>query len=113
MAIFNDDTGMAVPDKELAKAISTVLTHGDRFRPRRWFLANSGSANSTRKLNRIFQHIFEKKGYQWREDIVPLLSGGPGRYADRSDALRFKNEFHWIWNCLNNSGKMPIRILTP
>jgi hypothetical protein len=113
MTIFNDDTGMAVPDRKLARAISFVLTHGHRFRPRRWFLANSGSANSSQKLNRILQQLFEKMGYQWREDIVPLLSGGPGRYANRSDSERFKDEFHWIWNCLNNSGKMPIRILAP
>jgi hypothetical protein len=109
--IFNAQTGMAVTDKELPEAISFVLTHRDRFAPRRWFLENSGSSRSSQKLNRFFKQLFHKLGYQWQADIVPLLSGGPNRYANPSDYQRFREEFLWIFDCLKNVGNIPFKIV--
>ncbi len=110
MDIFNDKTGMAVTDKELPEAISFVLNHQERFAPRQWFLKNSGSSRSSQKLNRFLKILFKELGYQWQDDIVPLLSGGPNRYANPSDYQRFKEEFRWIFNCLKSADNMPIRI---
>jgi hypothetical protein len=109
--IFNAQTGMAVTDKELPEAISFALTHRDRFAPRRWFLENSGSSRSSQKLNRFFKQLFKKLGYQWQADIVPLLSGGPNRYANPSDYQRFREEFLWIFACLKNVGNIPFKIV--
>jgi hypothetical protein len=109
LEIFNAQTGMAVTDNELPEAISFVLSHRDQFAPRLWFLENSGSWNSTQKLNRSFKRLFKKLGYQWQDDIVPLLSGGPNRYANPSDYERFREEFLWIFNCLKSAGNIPIR----
>jgi hypothetical protein len=109
--IFNAQTGLAVTDNELPEAISFVLTHRDRFAPRRWFLENSGSLKSSQKLNRFLKQLFKKLGYQWQTDIVPLLSGGPNRYANPSDCERFKQEFLWIFDCLKNVGNIPFKIV--
>ena len=109
--IFNAQTGLAVTDNELPEAISFVLTHRDRFAPRRWFLENSGSLKSSQKLNRFLKQLFKKLGYQWQTDIVPLLSGGPNRYANPSDYQRFREEFLWIFDCLKNVGNIPFKIV--
>jgi len=109
--IMNAQTGMAVTDNEIPEAISFVLTHGDRFAPRRWFLENSGSSRSSQKLNQFLKQLFKKLGYQWQADIVPLLSGGPNRYANPSDYERFREEFLWIFDCLKNVGNIPFKIV--
>jgi len=109
--IMNAQTGMAVTDSELPEAIASVLTHRDRFAPRQWFLENSGSSRSSQKLNRFFKQLFNMLGYQWQADIVPLLSGGPNRYANPSDYQRFREEFLWIFTCLKNVGNIPFKIV--
>jgi len=109
--IINAQTGMAVTDNELPEAISSVLTHRERFAPRRWFLENSGSLKSSQKLNQFLKQLFKKLGYQWQADIVPLLSGGPNRYANPSDYERFREEFLWIFDCLKNVGNIPFKIV--
>jgi len=109
--IFNAQTGLAVTDKELPEAISFVLTHRDQFAPRRWFLANSGSSRSSQKLNGFLKQLFKKLGYSWQADIVPLLSGGPNRYANPSDYERFREEFLWIFDCLKNVSNIPFKIV--
>ena len=109
--IMNAQTGMAVTDNELPEAISFVLTRRDRFAPRRWFLENSGSSRSSQKLNQFLKQLFKKLGYQWHVDIVPLISGGPNRYANPSDYQRFRGEFLWIFDCLQNVDDIPFKIV--
>ena len=111
LSIFNPQTGMAVTDQELPEAISFALDHLDHFTPRRWFLENSGSSNSSRRLNQFLRQHFEKLGYQWRTDIVPLISSGPGRYANPADYELFREEFAWIHDCLRSAGELPIRVV--
>ncbi len=109
--IMNAQTGMAVTDSELPEAIASVLTHRDRFAPRQWFLENSGSSKSSQKLNQFLKQLFKKLGYAWQADIVPLLSGGPNRYANPSDYERFREEFLWIFDCLKNVDNIPFKIV--
>jgi hypothetical protein len=110
LGIFNPQTGMAVTDEELPEAISFALDHLAHFTPRRWFLENSGSSNSSRRLNQFLIQLFQELGYQWQTDIVPLISSGPGRYANPRDYELFREEFGWIHNCLSRAGKLPIQI---
>lgn len=109
--IMNAQTGMAVTDRELPAAIASVLTHRDRFAPRQWFLENSGSSRSSQKLNQFLKELFIKLGYAWQADIVPLLSGGPNRYANSSDYERFREEFLWIFDCLKKVGDIPFKVV--
>lgn len=111
LSIFNPQTGMAVTDQELPEAISFVLNHLHQFTPRRWFLENSGSSNSTHKLNHLLRQLFERLGYQWQKDIVPLLSSGPGRYANPDDYECFRQEFAWIFDCLRSAGELPVKVV--
>ncbi|MFW5837724.1 MAG: glycosyltransferase [Desulfovibrionaceae bacterium] len=80
-------TGVAASDPDLPDAIAEALARLDRFTPRQWFLQRSGSANSSRELNRRLQAIFEDQGMDWTRDIVGLTSSGAHRHAD-PDALR-------------------------
>jgi hypothetical protein len=105
--IFNDQTGMAVSDADLPKAIDITLRHPERFAPRRWFLEHSGSRHSSRRLNEVFRTLFSRWGYEWREDIVALASSGANRYAEASDYERFRNDFRWLLDCLQQATARP------
>ena len=111
LSIFNPQTGMAVTDQELPEAIAFALAHLDHFTPRSWFLENSGSSNSSRRLNQFLRQLFEKLGYRWRTDIVPLTSSGPGRYANPADYQVFREEFAWIYDCLKSAGELAIKLV--
>jgi hypothetical protein len=92
-AIINTQTGIAAPDRGLARAISMALAQTGKFTPRDWFLTHSGSVNSSRMLNDQLKAIFLERGYLWREDIVPLASSGANRYADNLHYERFRPQF--------------------
>lgn len=91
--IFNGQTGAAVPDEDLAATISHSLANLNRYHPRQWFLAHSGTANSTARLNKRLQSVFESLGYPWTSDIVGLGSSGASRYVNASDYERFLPAF--------------------
>jgi glycosyltransferase involved in cell wall biosynthesis len=105
--IFNDQTGIAVSDVDLPEAIDSTLQHPERFAPRRWFLEHSGSRHSSRRLNEVFRTLFSRWGYEWHEDIVALASSGANRYADASDYERFRNDFRWLLDCLQQATARP------
>jgi hypothetical protein len=92
-AIINSRTGIAAPDRDLARAISQALEKRQKFEPRHWFLTHSGSANSSRMLNEQLKDIFLECGYSWQEDIVPLGSSGANRYTDVTHYERFRPQF--------------------
>ena len=105
---FNSQTGVVAKDKDLPLAIYQVLQARHEYAPRKWFIEQSGSLNSTRILNRRFQDIFQTRGYDWTEDIVPLGSGGSNRYVESSDHDYFKPEFEHLFEILNQK-----RLLLP
>jgi hypothetical protein len=107
-AIINAQTGIAAPDRDLARAISTALAQRETFAPRDWFVAHSGSANSSRMLNDQLKAIFLERGYLWREDIVPLASSGANRYADSSHYERFRPEFKKLLNIFREQAHVPM-----
>ncbi len=104
MEIFNSMTGLAVSDKDLPEAISNVLLNREKFSPRSWFLAHSGSSHSTPKLNEQLRTIFQNLGYAWSNDIVPLGSSGANRYLHNSHYTKFRYEFETL---LESFRKLP------
>lgn len=106
--LFNSQTGMSVPDKELPQAVAGVLDRREMFKPRDWFLTCSGSLNSTRKLNEFFKDFFERRRYEWTEDIVLLGSSGASRYVYEKDYEGFRAEFEWLLKCFREEGKWPV-----
>jgi hypothetical protein len=107
-AIINAQTGIAAPDRDLARAISTALQQRARFRPRNWFLTHSGSTNSSRMLNEQLKAVFLERGYLWQEDIVPLGSSGASRYVDHSHYERFRPEFEELLTMFHHQTCLPI-----
>jgi hypothetical protein len=107
-AIINTQTGLAAPDRDLARAISKALAQREKFAPRDWFLAHSGSVNSSRKLNDQLKAIFLERGYLWREDIVPLASSGANRYADNLHYERFRPQFKALLKIFHQQAHLPM-----
>ncbi|MGD8446359.1 MAG: glycosyltransferase [Desulfobacterales bacterium] len=109
-AIINSRTGIAAPDRDLARAIAQALEKRQKFRPRNWFLTHSGSANSSRMLNDQLKDIFFKRGYSWGEDIVPLGSSGANRYTDDTHYDRFRPQFEELLKIFQNHVHLPIPV---
>ena len=107
---FNSRTGVVAKDKDLPQAIYDTLQSRQKFAPRKWLLEQSGSLNSSRILNHRFQEIFQDRGYDWTEDIVPLGSSGANRYVESGHYDYFKPEFEHLFEFLNQKGMLPISI---
>jgi hypothetical protein len=107
-AIINPQTGIAAPDRDLARAIATALEQRESFSPRSWFLTHSGSANSSRMLNDQLKAIFRDCGYGWQADIVPLGSSGASRYVDKAHYARFRPQFEELLQIFRQQGHLPI-----
>jgi hypothetical protein len=107
-AIINSQTGIAAPDRDLARAISKALQEREKFAPRAWFLTYSGSANSSRMLNDQLKAIFLEQGYLWQEDIVPLASSGANRYVDNVHYERFRPEFEGLLKIFRQQAHLPM-----
>lgn len=101
LSLFQGDTGLAVLEEDLPHAIAFALNNRGQFKPRQWFLNNSGSRHSSARLNLLLKKIFSAWGYAWREDIVPLGSSGASRYVHASDYEKFRSEFEWILQAFN------------
>ncbi|MGD2186468.1 MAG: glycosyltransferase [Desulfobacterales bacterium] len=107
-AIVNSQTGIAAPDRELARAISKALRERETFTPRKWFLSHSGSTHSSRLLNEQLKAIFLERGYWWQDDIVPLASSGANRYVDKAHYERFRPQFENLLNIFHAQRHLPI-----
>jgi hypothetical protein len=107
-ASINAQTGIAAPDRDLARAISKALAQREKFAPRDWFLTHSGSLNSSRMLNDQLKAIFLERGYLWREDIVPLASSGANRYADNLHYKRFRPQFEELLKIFHQQAHLPM-----
>lgn len=107
-AIINSRTGIAAQDRDLARAISSALEQRAGFAPRKWFLAHSGSANSSRMLNDQLKAVFLERGYGWQADIVPLGSSGANRYIDRTHYEMFRPQFEELLQILRKHAHLQI-----
>ncbi len=107
-AIINSQTGIAAPDRDLARAIATALEQRARFTPRNWFLTHSGSTHSSRMLNDQLKAIFRERGYGWQADIVPLGSSGASRYVDQTHYEQFRPQFEELLQIFRQQGHLPI-----
>ena len=107
-AIINSQTGIAAPDRDLARAISKALQNREKFTPRNWFLTHSGSTHSSRRLNDQLKAIFVERGYVWQEDIKPLGSSGANRYANTAHYERLRPEFEKLLKIFHKQAHLPI-----
>lgn len=101
--IFNAETGAAVPDACLLHAIAEALENRRQYAPRRWFVRESGSRVSSKRLNAMLKSFFLERDMPWTEDIVRLTSSGASRYASPLDEARFQDEHTWIADLVRNA----------
>ncbi|MEJ5347489.1 MAG: glycosyltransferase [Desulfosoma sp.] len=109
--MFTDETGAAVPDIQLSQTIASILENPHRYRPRSWFLRESGSLVSTRRLNSRLKTFFHERNLPWTQDIVALTSSGASRYASPKDKERFREEHRWLADRIQPSLPFGFQIL--
>ena len=95
-AIFNQETGHVGQDDQLAEIIANTLNNLQSYSSRKWFLNNSGSQHSSRKLNEKLKGFFFENGYCWKNDIVLLGSSGASRYLEKDHYYHFLPEFQQL-----------------
>ncbi len=61
MTIFNQETGHVGRDDQLAEIIANMLNNLESYSPRKWYLSNSGSQHSSRKLNEKLKKFLYRK----------------------------------------------------
>lgn len=109
--MFTEETGAAVSDGRLVQTIVEVLQNAHRYAPRRWFLRESGSLVSTRRLNDALKTFFLERGLAWTDDIVTVTSSGASRYGSRDDEKRFHEEHLWIAQRLQHALPFGFQVL--
>ncbi len=82
----NAQTGILSSFEGLGTAIDDMLDRHDRFTPRAWALAETGSRNATAKLNAMLKAIAESRGETWTVGIVEKVNNPNFNYK-RPDAL--------------------------
>lgn len=71
---INQQTGILSSFSELHQKIEFMLDNHQRFSPRRWALAHTGSKNATRILNEMLRGIAATSGQAWTTDIVEKVN---------------------------------------
>lgn len=71
---INEQTGVLSSFEALHEKIDYMLDNYQKFTPRAWALAQTGSKNATRKLNSLLKSIAESKGEPWTVDIVEKVN---------------------------------------
>jgi glycosyltransferase involved in cell wall biosynthesis len=67
-------TGLLTSFADLAPTIERMLESHDRFTPRAWALAHTGSRNATARLNAHLKALALSRGERWTVDIVEKLN---------------------------------------
>ncbi len=111
--MINGQTGVAVPDADLAMAIKDVLTNYRSYAPRDWFLSHSGSYRKSEELNQVLKELYAELGATWRTDIVPIGSSGVNRYAHKKHLKRFMPEFEKIYRWFRKMPALSVPIVGP
>lgn len=83
---INPQTGLFADDHELGAALREVLADPQRFQPRRWFEANSGSRNMHARLNQELRRQAALRGEPWTQDIAAKVNNPMPDYANAADA---------------------------
>lgn len=108
---INQFTGVLTEDADLPAAIVDVLDHAERFTPRAWALAHTGSAISTRRVNDVLRRVAERDGRTYTVDIVEKTNSPNLAYRDDRDRARFAADYAFIRECRRLAG--PVAAVGP
>jgi glycosyltransferase involved in cell wall biosynthesis len=81
----NPMTGMYADDDELPDALIRAIESYKRFKPREWYLQNSGYQNSTSTLNEALRQAAHARNENWTTDIVGKVNRPYVEYVSAAD----------------------------
>ncbi len=87
-AYINNQTGVLVRRRGLARQLQQFLEEGERYRPREWALEHISCVKTSEKLNAILRERAFRTGRPWTTDIVPLCWRYVPEYLHAVDKLR-------------------------
>jgi glycosyltransferase involved in cell wall biosynthesis len=96
----NLETGLLASDEELAATLCRVLDDPKQFSPRRWALANSGSAIATRVLDDALRNAVRAAGGRYETGIVEKTNVPNLAYKDPAARAAFEADYEFIKSCL-------------
>ena len=96
---INRQTGVLAADHELADRILDVVDNPDRFSPRQWAIANTGSVNATRQLDEAIAASRRSRGERYSTSIVEKTNSPNLTYKDQRNRVRFQPDYDFILSC--------------
>jgi glycosyltransferase involved in cell wall biosynthesis len=71
-AYLNDETGVLLPRRNLARALSAFIERRATYRPRAWAMSHITCRQTSDKLNTLLRNHALHTGRPWTRDIVPM-----------------------------------------
>jgi glycosyltransferase involved in cell wall biosynthesis len=99
---INAQTGVLADDDELAAQIRHMLDQREKFSPRAWALAHTGSASATRILDEALRGALTATGGAYTRGIVEKTNAPNLTYRDPGDRERFEADYAFIRSCFFN-----------
>jgi glycosyltransferase involved in cell wall biosynthesis len=91
---INEETGLLSGDDELHHVLPEAIDRYAHFRPREWFLRNTGPHNSTRKLDEVLRMATARRGEEYRTPIVGKENRLGLHYLNQDDEHRMNEGWH-------------------
>lgn len=101
----NNETGVFASDEELAEKIVYMLDHHREFAPRKWALANTGSAVATRVLDEALRRAVTGSGGRYTTPIVEKTNAPNLAYKDPAVRAGFAADYEYILGCQRASNR--------
>lgn len=96
---INPATGIFARDVDLPRTIVDVLDHADRFAPRAWALAHTGSGIATRILNEAIRNAVVSTGGRYTTGIVEKTNSPNLAYGRGVTRTTFEADYQFILSC--------------
>src|SRR5262249_16536004 len=93
-AYINDQTGVLVQRRGLARQLQQFLEESERYRPREWAMENISCVKTSERLNDALRQWAIRAGRPWTTDIVPLCWKSVPQNLHAVDKLRLAHAVH-------------------
>ncbi len=101
-------TGLVVPERQLAQSLERVIAGKLPFKPRQWALENISCVVSTAALNRRLRNVAEHEGETWTQDIVVRSNSPESKYFEPSDDAALAEANAAVTAFFQRKGSIPV-----
>ncbi len=101
---INEETGLLAADEDLHHVLQQAIEGHARFRPREWFLRNTGPLNATRVLDAALREATTQRGETYSSSIVPKENRLGLCYVDPEGQRRMEGGWRELELCLASLG---------